>query len=63
MVILTRMPKKASTHLHRKAPDPLYAQFKNALTDAGVPIEYVCSVYRGNRSKFHSTLNARWRTP
>ena len=32
------------------------------LTDAGVPVEYVCSVYRGDRYKFHSTLNTRWGT-
>lgn len=33
------------------------------LTDAGAPVEYVCSVYRGDRYKFHSTLNTRWETP
>ncbi len=29
------------------------------LTDAGVPVEYVCSIYRGDRYKFRSTLNTR----
>ena len=33
------------------------------LTDAGEPVEYVCSVYRGDRYKFRSTLNTHAVTP
>ena len=48
-------PREA-TLLHLTLPAPVLVIERRTFTDQGLLIEYVHSVYRGDRYKFHSTL-------